>query len=405
MFKHSAQLLPIAGLLAIVLLISPTTALAAGLYEDPAASGVQLGDRPLTLIKDLPEGALKAELLQCQFDAAEPQPFSIGHRGAPLAYPEHTLESYRAARSQGAGRLECDVASTRDGKLVCRHAQCDLHTTTNILHTALRGRCQTPPNFNRAQPFADVQCCTSDLTEAEFLSLKGVTKDIAVPSTETRLGDQSASALPEDKTGTLMTHNDSIKLFDAWGVDMVPELKADAEYRDAIVQAYQAAGIDPDRVYLQSFDLDTVRYWIEQYPEFGQQAVYLDGRYRDPAFSPNQSITWRPGMRRLARYGVQYLAPPLWMLVRLDDDNTIVPSRYALAAREAGLRLVPWTLERSGSLKNGGGWYYQSISKVTTRDSVALELLDVLAQDIGVEGVFSDWPATTTMYAHCLINP
>jgi glycerophosphoryl diester phosphodiesterase len=37
----------------------------------------------------------------------------------------------------GAGILECDVTFTRDRELVCRHAQCDLHTTTNILDTPL----------------------------------------------------------------------------------------------------------------------------------------------------------------------------------------------------------------------------------------------------------------------------
>ena len=40
----------------------------------------------------------------------------------------------------GAGVLECDVAFTKDRGLVCRHAQCDLHTTTNILANASRGQ-------------------------------------------------------------------------------------------------------------------------------------------------------------------------------------------------------------------------------------------------------------------------
>ena len=34
--------------------------------------------------------------------------------------------------------------------------------------------------------------------------------------------------------------------------------------------------------------------------------------------------------------------------------------------------------------------------------SLQLELIDVLAQDVGVLGVFSDWPATTTYYASCM---
>ena len=32
----------------------------------------------------------------------------------------------------------------------------------------------------------------------------------------------------------------------------------------------------------------------------------------------------------------------------------------------------------------------------------ASQLLDVLAKQVGVRGVFSDWPATTTYYASCI---
>ena len=40
--------------------------------------------------------------------------FSIGHRGAGLVFPEHTLEAYEAAFRMGAGTLECDVTFTKD---------------------------------------------------------------------------------------------------------------------------------------------------------------------------------------------------------------------------------------------------------------------------------------------------
>jgi len=30
-----------------------------------------------------------------------------------------------------------------------------------------------------------------------------------------------------------------------------------------------------------------------------------------------------------------------------------------------------------------------------------LEVLDVLAQDVGIIGIFSDWPATVSYYANC----
>ncbi len=106
-------------------------------------------------------------------------------------------------------------------------------------------------------------------------------------------------------------------------------------------------------------------------------------------------------MHELAGMGVRYIAPPLWMLVTVEDGK-IVPSAYASKAKEAGLNIITWTLERSGPLNTGGGWYYQSISDVVKDDGATYELLDVLAQDVGVVGVFSDWPATVTYYASCM---
>ena len=30
-----------------------------------------------------------------------------------------------------------------------------------------------------------------------------------------------------------------------------------------------------------------------------------------------------------------------------------------------------------------------------------MQVIDVLARDVGVLGIFSDWPAATTFYANC----
>ena len=53
---------------------------------------------------------------------------------------------------------------------------------------------------------------------------------------------------------------------------------------------------------------------------------------------------------RLVDAGVQILAPPIWMLLSRDAGGEIVPSSYARSAAAAGLELIPWTLERSGTL-------------------------------------------------------
>lgn len=128
----------------------------------------QLGPRPEWLVNDMDDSLLKDRLTQCLNDEPRRSHFSIGHRGAPLQFPEHTRESYEAAARMGAGILECDVSFTADAQLVCRHSQCDLHTTTNILATPLAGKCSQP--FQAAEfdddgnlvSAASAKCCTSD---------------------------------------------------------------------------------------------------------------------------------------------------------------------------------------------------------------------------------------------------
>lgn len=381
-------------------------------------SKVQLGPRPFFLVDDMDEGPLKQALQRCEKGPFKPSRFSIGHRGAPMQFPEHTLESYVAAAKMGAGIMECDVTFTKDRELVCRHAQCDLHTTTNILATDLAQKCSVPPEFDGEGKLinaADISCCTSDITVAEFKSLQGK-MDAANKGATTIEEYMNATASWRtdlySARGTLLTHAESIQLFKDLGVDFTPELKSpevempfqgdytQEDYASQMIEEYRAAGIPARRVWAQSFNYDDVVFWVNHYPRFGKQAVYLDGVYDlDKSLGEMQAI---------ASDGVQVLAPPMWMLLDVNEYGDILPSQYALNAKAAGLDLIAWTLERSGQLKNGGGWYFQTLNgarggmNVINNDGDVFEVLDVLAQDVGVLGVFSDWPATTTYYANCM---
>jgi glycerophosphoryl diester phosphodiesterase len=399
-------------------------ALVAGLAPSALAatngSGVQLGPRPFYLVDAMEQSALKTTLQQCADGPFSRTAFSIGHRGAPLQFPEHTRESYEAAARMGAGIVECDVTFTKDRQLVCRHAQCDLHTTTNILAVPeLAARCRQPftPADPQAGTKATVKCCTSDLTLAEFKSLEGKMDafDASATTVEDYMGATAAWRTDLYAPGTLLTHAESIALFQRLGTGFTPELKApevampfdgdysQEDYAQQLIDEYKAAGVDPASVFPQSFNLDDLRYWIESEPEFGAQAVYLDDRYDDLGFDHTDPSTWSPTMAELVAQGVKIIAPPIWVLVALDDDDhRIIPSTYAKAARQAGLDIITWTLERSGPLKDGGGWYYQTITEAIDNDGDMLEVLDVLAKQVGIRGIFSDWPATVTYYANCM---
>lgn len=387
-------------------------------FTQPVA--VQLGPRPFFLVEDMADSPLKRHLQSCaaHMPIYRRSDFSIGHRGAAMQFPEHTKESYEAAARMGAGIVECDVTFTKDKELVCRHAQNDLHTTTNILATPLAAKCTkpfTPATFDAAGNLvtpASAECRTSDITLAEFKTLRGK-MDAANPRGRTVAEYMAGTAnwrtdlYSGPTSGTLMTHKESIDLFKRLGVKMTPEAKAPAvpmpfdgftqqAFVQKLIDEYKQAHVPPSRVFAQSFSKDDILYWVQHEPAFGKQAVYLDDA---------NTVAELPGYGELASYkaqGINIVAPPLFALLAADGDR-IVPSQYARNAKAAGLDIITWTLERSGILADGdNGFYYQSFDSAVHREGDKLRVLDVLARQVGILGIFSDWPATVTFYANCM---
>jgi len=391
---------------------------------------VQVGPRPYYLIDKMSPSPLKRKLEQCRAGPFFKTDFSIGHRGGgPLQFPEHTKESHEAGSRMGAGIQECDVTFTRDGQLVCRHDQCDLHTTTNILVSPLAAMCSRPfspaefdANGNRVKA-ASALCCTSDLTVSEYKSLKGK-MDASNPNATTPEAFQGGTANWRTDLystgGTLLTHKESIELLRKLGSKYTPELKgpnrganlqvesvfgSQAAYAQAMIDDYIAAGISPRKVWAQSFNKDDVLYWIKNEPAFGRQAVYLDDA-NIPADVPGAAE-----LRGYAKQGIKIVAPPMWVLLAVDANGKIVPSQYARDAKAAGLDIITWTLERSGRIVEevlptkgtaAPSFYYQTTLNALHNDGDLMTTLDVLAKQVGILGIFSDWSGTVSYYASCM---
>jgi len=101
--------------------------------------------------------------------------------------------------------------------------------------------------------------------------------------------------------------------------------------------------------------------------------------------------------------GINIVAPPIFALLDVDGSGNIIPSSYAMQARGAGLNLITWSLERSGILADGdNGFYYQTFDPAIRREGDVMKVLDVLNREVGVLGIFSDWPATVSYYANCM---
>jgi glycerophosphoryl diester phosphodiesterase len=391
-----------------------TSSLAALAQSGAAITNIQVGSRPFFLVNEMAPGALKTKLQSCTNGPFKKTSFSIGHRGAAMMFPEHTKESYEAAARMGAGIVECDVTFTKDKELVCRHAQNDLHTTTNILVTPLAAKCTKPftPFDAATNTPATAECRTSDITLAEFKTLRGK-MDAFNPKATTAAEFLGGTAnwrtdlYSGPTSGTLLTHKESIALFQQLRVKMTPELKSasvnmpfegfsQADYAQKMIDELKAAKVAPKDVFPQSFNKADVLHWVKNEPAYGKQAVFLDSA---------DKMGDLPSLETLKNYkadGIQIVAPPLFALLQAKDGK-LVASDYAKNAKAAGLGIITWTLERSGILADGkNGWYYQTFDEAIQREGDMMQVLDVLAKDVGIMGIFSDWPATVTYYANCM---
>jgi glycerophosphoryl diester phosphodiesterase len=413
-----------------LLLAGTLTALAS-----PSAA-IQVGQRPLYLVDGMEEGPLKQKLMQCRNGPFRKTYFSIGHRGAALQFPEHTMESYVAAARQGAGIVECDVTFTSDGHLVCRHAENDLHTTTNILADPLLApKCIkqfTPAVIDtdgKVVTPASAECRASALTLQEFQSLAGK-MDASNPAARTvseYLGGTATWRTDLYVPGTLMSFRDSIELNQKLGVKHTPELKggdpakitqvfgSQANYALRFTDELRAAWVEPRDVWPQSFNVEDVLVWIDN-TEYGRQAVYLlDYNATDPVNdiviqAPYDKMPRAEYFAMLKKRGVRIVAPPVPALLKVDNNGKIVPSQLALDLKAWGFKIITWTLERSDLRKGaaatpGNPTYYFDFdpnNAAIRTDSDMFKALDVLAREVKILGVFSDWPATVTYYANCM---
>ncbi|KAH6957971.1 PLC-like phosphodiesterase [Ilyonectria sp. MPI-CAGE-AT-0026] len=376
---------------------------------------IELGPRPYYLVNDMAEGDLKKKLQSCSNMKMKRSDWSIGHRGgAALQFPEHSRESALAGARMGAGILECDVAFTKDRELVCRHSQCDLHTTTNIVNIPeLNAKCTQPFKAAANGQAASAKCCTSDITLKEFKSLCAKMDGFNATATTTKdflAGTKNWRTDLYATCGTVLSHKEHIALVDGLGLKFTPELKTpevempfqgdytQEMYAQQFIDDYKKMGIKPSRVWPQSFLYDDILYWLKHEPKFAKQAVYLD----ETGDTPETFATAVQNLTRYAKDGVRIVAPPLNYLVT-GKKGKIVPSAYAKKANKLGLDIISWSLERSGPLANGanGDYYYSSITDVVDNDGDMYELVDVLWRQIGIIGLFSDWSATVTYYANC----
>jgi len=273
-------------------------------------------------------------------------PLIIAHRGASGVLPEHTIEAYARAIEMGADYIEPDLVITKDGHLVARHDRY-LSGSTNVSdRSEFADRKVEKPGHDGADWFVE------DFTLAEIKTLK---------ARQPREGRSKAY----DDLYDIPTFDDVLDLADATGVGVYPETKQPSAFAavglrhdEALISALESYRMNrPDApVYIQSFELENLKrlnaitdvqlvFLTEDLPNFTAIAETVDG------IGPYKKLL-------------------------LDESGK--DTGFVAAAHAAGLKVHPWTFRDDQLDPNF--------------PNIDIEMKAYF--DLGVDGVFSDFPDT-----------
>jgi glycerophosphoryl diester phosphodiesterase len=256
------------------------------------------------------------------------RPLVIGHRGASGYLPEHTLESYALAVTQGADFIEPDLVNTKDGVLIARHEN-EIGGTTDVA---------TKFPYRRTQKVIDGQMIdgwfTEDFTLAEIktlrakerLPIRGHDNDgkfliptfVEILELRARLSKEKGREIgvyPETKHPTYFA-----------GINLPLE--------EPLAAALKAAKLDraDAPVFLQSFEASSLQKLAGLVKP--PRILLLDG--------PGDATT-DAGLTAVAAYA-QGIGPGKQMIVPVDaNGQTGEPTDLIVRAHRAGLKVHPYT--------------------------------------------------------------
>ncbi len=304
----------------------------------------------------------------------------IAHRGASGYLPEHTIAAKAMAFAQGADFIEQDLVMTKDDEIVVLHDHL-LDTVTNV-------RDLFP---DRAR--ADGSYYVVDFTLAEI-------RRLAV--TERFEKDDVKLAVYEDRfplgksSFRINTFAEEIELIQGLNkttgrnVGIYPEIKSPAFHRAeskdisaAVLRTLKQYGYTTkqDLVFLQCFDTHELQRIHQQLlPGMDMSIPLVQLLGTGPKY---ESALTEQGLSMIATFA-DGIGPSIELIVAPNSSRSdLKVSELVDQAHKLGLVVHPYTFRRD-ELPSYADSYQQ--------------LLEIYLDDIGVDGVFTDFPDLATAY-------
>jgi glycerophosphoryl diester phosphodiesterase len=284
-------------------------------------------------------------------------PLVIAHRGASGDRPEHTLEAYTLAIEQGADVIEPDLVMTADGVLVARHDRY-LSTTTDVADRAefaARRRVDGERDDWWVEDFTFAELRTLRARQPWPGRGQGFNDQFLIPTFEEILdlaAEHGVRTEPEVKTPGY---------FVSVGLDPLPEL----------VRILREHGLDGEDAptAIQCFEPDFLAR-LNGAVDTPLLMLVFPMRELDPAADPLQPTVALGDMAAFA----DGVGPAKGLVITpAGEDTGLVARAHAL-----GLTVHPWTFRDDQPVAAGVG--------------IEAELDRIYR--LGVDGVFTDFPAT-----------
>lgn len=311
---------------------------------------------------------------------AKPEAIVIAHRGASGYLPEHTLAAKAMAYAQGADYIEQDLVMTKDDELVVLH---DIHLdrVTDVADV-YPGR-QRP----------DGRFYAIDFTLVEIQNLRVLVRF--------KIKDGVATPVFPDRfpLGPALfrvpTFAEEIELIQGLNMAMdsvvgiYPEIKSPAFHRSEgkdistavlkLLKQYGYTGMS-DKVFLQCFDSEeTRRIHDELLPAMAMNIPLIQLMGTEVKYHWMLSAD---GMKKVAKYA-SGIGPSILLLIDPESNAADIRKTSLVDdAHDAGLLVHPYTFRRERDQMPPFSKNYD-------------DFLRLFVDDIGVDGVFTDFPDMT----------
>ena len=301
----------------------------------------------------------------------------IAHRGASGYLPEHTLAAKAVAHAQGADYIEQDLVMTGDGEVIVLHDH-HLDQVTNVRELF--------PDRHRE----DGRYYVIDFTLEEIRQLSVLERfELVDGQAEPVFSDRFPFAKSRFR---MHTFGEEIELIQGMNrsagknIGIYPEIKSPAFHREegkdlsrAVLEIMRTYGYvnKSDLAYLQCFDWEELQHIHDELmPAMGMdlQLVQLLGGSPEYAW-----LRLEGAFEAMARVA-DGVGPSMHMIIERDSTrDEIRQTGLVQLAHAAGMQVHPYTFRRdTGSIPD----YATGFN----------DLLDLFLYQVGVDGVFTDFP-------------